>query len=111
MTRQELDAIWQRYMHRNDLSNDLDEVYRAATQRITTHVTVKDIDMNEVLAVFPSLLISAGMLYLHRLSQDDIGMQREAEQFEIERGGYAMFKAVQQRENATPLIGGNFSAP
>lgn len=79
MTRQELDAIWQRYMHRTDLVADLDEVFDRAGERIQERLLFATVDLADILENAPRMYVHAGLVYLHELSQDDEGGARETQ--------------------------------
>lgn len=78
MTKQELYAIWQRWVHRNDLTADLDEIYRQADQTIHDRV-LQPVTTGEILETYPNLFVHAGLVKLHTLAQDDEGMMREGQ--------------------------------
>lgn len=105
MTRTELDAIWERYMHRTDLAADLDEVYRWATQAILTRLMRSDTDTDKILEDFPSLYVHAGLIRLHQLAQDDDGAMRENQAFAISADYYAMKNSL--TVNEPPVRMGN----
>ena len=78
MTLSELKAVWQRYIHRTDLSADTDTVYTLISEQIPHRlISFPDVDMDTILATYPRMLVHGGLAYLHELAQDDEGMQRE----------------------------------
>lgn len=81
MTEAELFSVWERFMHRNDLSADLDTVYVIAKERVNERL-LQDADITEILADRPRVLIHAGLVYLNELAQDDEGINREQGFFE-----------------------------
>jgi hypothetical protein len=69
-------------MHRTDLDADLDDTYLFATAKIVNRMMQPGLDINEVLAEQPQVLVHAGLVYLAELAQDDVQMQREQTLFE-----------------------------
>lgn len=81
MTETELKDLWARWMHRNDLTGDVDTVYDLAVQRVQERMLLP-IDPADVLANAPRMLIHAGLSYLHELARDGEGQDIEDARFE-----------------------------
>ena len=90
MTRSEWDAAMQRYMHRNDLTQDLDLTFTLSTQKIFDRLLRTDTDTDAILDVAPALYVHAGLMVLMEVSQDDVGLVREGQLFENSAVNYAM---------------------
>lgn len=82
MTQQELYDVWTRWMHRNDLTADLDTIYTFAAEKVNERLLFKVVDVADILANSPRMLVHAGLWYLHEMAQDDVGLQREMTLFE-----------------------------
>src|SRR5210317_763162 len=90
MTRSEWDAAMVRYMHRSDLSADLDQVFDYATSKIENAWMRKNVlsgttpmfnSADDMLAYAPLPYLHAGLMYFQELVQDDEGMMREMTRF------------------------------
>ena len=86
MTRDQWDDAMIRWMHRNDITSDLDTVWTFAVDqfykswmRSGTEALYADDDA--LLDSAPRVMHHAGMMFLHELAQDDPGLQREATLF------------------------------
>ncbi len=88
MTDAEIRAVWERFSHRADVTADLDVVAVLAGERIRSRLMIwgdpfpDQAAIDDSKAMAPQLWISAGLIELHRLAQDDNGMSREATVFE-----------------------------
>ncbi len=98
MTEQELKDLWQRYMHRRDLQGDLDMTYALAQDRVEERLMFKTVDMAEILATSPRMLIHAGLMQLAELAQDDIQAQRERAQFEDAVADYSYRRSIDETD-------------
>ena len=101
MTKTELFDIWERYMHRNDLSADLDTTYTLASERITERLLSTTVDLATILADSPRMFVHAGLCSLHELAQDDEGLTREEAKFEQAVQDYALRNSI---NNVTPAM-------
>jgi len=103
MTRAEWDAVMLRFMHRQDVQADLEDVFRLAVARVREGWMRGDLpfaDDDALLAYAGRALHHAGLMHLHELAQDDSGLGRERYLFE-----YAM-SDIQFRwslDNVTPV--------
>lgn len=86
MTIDEIRAAWLRWMHRKDVTADLDDVQTFAqtliVQRLMYGAPPAGWDTDELVASMPTVWLSAGLIYLHELAQDDDGLARESQLFE-----------------------------
>ena len=101
MTRSEWDTAMERYMHRNDIVQDLDLTFILATQQINDRLKRDDTDTAAILDTSPSLYIHAGLTQLMEIAQDDVGLIREAQLFEQSINGYAMKYSI---DNVIPKM-------
>ena len=90
MTRDQLNAAWQRYMHRTDLTADLDLTYTLAAERVTERLLFDDVDLALILEQQPRMLLHAGLNQLAELAQDDVQAQREQGLFETAVQDYSI---------------------
>ena len=90
MTRPEWDTAMERYMHRNDIVQDLDLTFILATQKIFDRLLRSDTDTDQILDVAPALYVHAGLVQLMEIAQDDVGKQREETAFENSAVNYAI---------------------
>ena len=105
MTVSELYEIWTRYMHRSDLSADLNEVFRGSEQLIQTRLMfpATQADLDDILANWGSLYVHAGLIRLHELAQNDEGMMRESGMFGPLIDDYQFYRSM--RDNNTIAMG------
>lgn len=95
MTKTELYAYWERWMHRNDLTADLDTVYASAAQLVNESlISIASPDIDAILANSPRPLQHAGLVYLHQLAQDNDGMSRELSMFREAITDYALRTSI-----------------
>ena len=105
MTLDELKAFWTRWMHRRDLTADLDTVYALATDRVAGSLMSSTMTVTDILANYPRMLQHAGLVYLHELAQDAEGEQRELRHF---NDALADFEFRQSRvDNPAPAMARN----
>lgn len=102
MTLSELKAIWARYMHRSDLTADLDTVYALAQQRAQERV-LAPLDLDDLLANNPRMLIHAGLCHLHELAQDDEGLAREMALFNEAVTDFSIYMSRQRNATVDPF--------
>ena len=106
MTEEELQNIWTRWMHRNDLQEDLDTVYLMAStktvQRLLLPVLIEDL-MTEA----PRIMVHAGLIYLHQLARDDAGQRQEMTHFEDACQEYSLWKSRDMRPTVDPFSYGD----
>ena len=110
MTRSEWDAAMVRYMHRSDLSADLDQVFDYATSKIENAWMRKNVlsgttpmfnSADDMLAYAPLPYLHAGLMYFQELVQDDEGMMREMTRFSDEM---STVQHKWSRDNVTPRM-------
>ena len=77
MTETELKAIWVRYMHRNDLTADLDTTLELVQSRISERLMLSEIDVGAILEDNPRMFVHGGLCYLAELARDTEQMQLE----------------------------------
>lgn len=77
MTEAEIRAAWLRFMHRSDLAEDLDFVWRTARAMISARSMRRAPDLDAILNDTPQVYLHAGLVYLHELAQDEEGIARE----------------------------------
>ena len=95
MTEQELKDQWTRFMHRNDLAADLDEIYGYAAQLVYERlISITAPSIDDIVANSPRPMPHAGLIYLHELAQDDNGMMREMDRFESAIQDYALRTSI-----------------
>lgn len=89
MTRQQWDANMQRFMHRSDLSADLQTVFDYAVKLVherwnnpNARNTPIFADDDALLDYASRAMHHAGLIYLQELAQDDQGLQREMSMFD-----------------------------
>jgi hypothetical protein len=82
MTQAELYNAWQRYMHRSDLSADMDLTYKLAVEMVTERLMHAGMTAPQIQDEHHSSFLHAGLCYLHELAQDDEGRSRELRAFE-----------------------------
>jgi hypothetical protein len=112
MTKANILATWSRYMHRNDLSTDLDQVYEFAGLMISQQY-LGDIDLDELGPDYPRqarLWQHAGLMYLNELAQDDASGSRESQLFQIALRDYAQNRSAELSPDA-PQMKGKVYAP
>ena len=95
MTKQELYAIWERGMHRNDLAADLDDVYLFASEVSVNSMMYADATVDDLLLTAPQIMVHAGLMYLAELAQDDVQLERETMKFRTSTGDWQMRRSVQ----------------
>ena len=80
MTRADWDAFIQRWMHRNDLSGDLDKIHDMSAERVDGDWlgTVPWATDDERLSQVPNAMRHAGLMFCGELTQDDEQIMREA---------------------------------
>ena len=100
MTQQELEAAWQRYMHRTDLSEDLATVNAFANEKVTGRLLFSTVDLAQILADTPRMLFHAGMTYLAELAQDDEQLMREENRFEEAVSDYSYRRSLTDNPKA-----------
>ena len=105
MTKQELfDNFWVRYMHRNDLSADLEPTFAVVDSMITERLFSFDVDsalLDLILMNSPRVYIHGGLMYLHELAQDNDGLAREMERFETALQTFCVWYASQTEATAS----------
>jgi len=101
MTRQELDATWTRYMHRSDLSADLDTAYDLTAERISERLYKPTVDIDDILLNSPRMLVHGGLAYLAELAQDDEQLNREMQLFGEAVTDYSQRDSITTRPTAT----------
>ena len=89
MTEADLKALWARWMHRRDLTEDMDTVYAMAQLRVQERMLLS-VNIATVLAEAPRMLIHAGLAYLHELVRDAEGQGIEDQRFEEAVTDYSM---------------------
>jgi hypothetical protein len=77
MTRVELDAAWTRYMHRNDLTADLDQTMALTEDRIRGRLMFKTVDLPAILDTDGGIYLHGGLIELADMVQDTEQMQKE----------------------------------
>lgn len=93
MTRAEWNAAMQRYMHRADITGDLDQTFafaQGAFDDAWMGQTLPYTDDASLLAMGGRPMTHAGLSYLHELAQDDVGHQREVGMFNAAMAGLQM---------------------
>lgn len=93
MTRAEWNAVMQRYMHRADLTADLDQTFEFAQTQFDNFwmgATLPYTTEADLLALAPAAMTHAGLSYLHELAQDDGGLSRENQLFGNAMGAVQM---------------------
>jgi len=83
MTRAQWNSVMVRYMHRADLTADLDQAFefaKGATDEAWMGALPWSTD-DELLAQVPRMMTHGGLMYLHELAQDDTGQARETNAF------------------------------
>lgn len=96
MTQQDIFDAWTRWMHRNDLTADLDTVYGFAGNLIAQRY-LGPIDLDPAGLDYPNqanMWHHGGLVYLHTLAQDDAGLQREAVLFDNALRDYTFFTSL-----------------
>lgn len=101
MTQAELYAAWERYMHRKDLSEDLDLVYTLVTEQVQSRLMFEMVSMSIILQNTPRMLLHAGLTYLAELAQDDEQLQREQLRFEQAAQDFSMRYSI---DNTVPVM-------
>ena len=101
MTQQELEAIWVRYMHRNDIAQDFATTYLLATEAIKTRLMyVYDdttVPFDEyILAEAPQLYVHAGLLQLAEMAQDDTQLERETMKFGQAAKDWQLYRSIKE---------------
>lgn len=85
MTLDEIRAAWLRWMHRKDVTADLDVVQVFAETSIVNRLMYPAPEAgwatDDLVEQMPVVWLHAGMMYLHELAQDDEGLAREARAF------------------------------
>jgi hypothetical protein len=94
MTISELYAAWARYMHRNDLSADLDTTFTFASKRIENAMLHSPVDLPQLLIDEPQLYLHAGLMQLAELAQDDEQAQRERSLFTVAASDYQLQRSL-----------------
>ena len=109
MTRAELDAVWQRYMHRNDIDTDLDTVFDLTGQKIREQLlSIATVDLVTILQDHASLYVHGGLAYLHELAQDDEGAMREITLFDDALSDFSYWWSVHNNATISPT---NYTVP
>ena len=95
MTQQELKDQWLRFMHRNDIVGDVEEIYGYAAQLVYERlISISQPSIDDIVANSPRPMLHAGLIYLHELAQDDNGIMREMDRFESAIQDYAMRTSI-----------------
>ena len=100
MTRDDLNATWTRYMHRADLSADLDTAYDLTVERIEERL-YGTVDIDTILLSSPRMLVHGGLAYLAELAQDDEQLGREMQLFDGAVTDYSQRYSLTARPTAT----------
>jgi hypothetical protein len=100
MTEAELHSLWARFMHRSDLEADLEAIFALASERVKNRLLWIDPDIATILVDAPGCMLHAGLMLLHELAQDDEGIAREAQLFDVACSAYSMRHSLQ---NVTPV--------
>jgi hypothetical protein len=109
MTKAEIQAAWTRYMHRADLSADLEQVWDHAGQMIENRLMQTKVDLAEIATSSPQLYLHAGLTYLHELVMDDEGLAREESRFASALADYAMRWSLKNSDAQSILYGGRLA--
>jgi hypothetical protein len=109
MTKDEIQAAWTRYMHRSDLSADLEQVWVFAGQMIENRLMQTTVDLDAIAASSPQLYLHAGLTYLHELAMDDEGLAREENRFASALSDYAMRWSLTHSDAQSILYGGRLA--
>ncbi len=94
MGKEELFALWARWMHRNDLDGDLDAVYEFAAAASIDRMMNTNLTIEILLDEAPQIIFHAGMMYLAELVQDDTQLERETMKFGTTATAYQMRKTL-----------------
>lgn len=98
MTEQELFDLWERWMHRNDMTADMPTVYSLSKLRVQERMLL-GVTIEDVLANAPRTLVHAGLSYLHEIAQDAEGKTVEDMRFEEAIKDYSF--ALSRQESPT----------
>lgn len=102
MTEAELYGIWERWLHRSDMTADLDTVYLMASQRIKERV-IGSVDLAALLENSPRMFVHAGLAYLHEIARDLDGQDLETALFETAADEYQMRASIDARATIDPF--------
>ncbi len=88
MTQQELFDTWARYMHRSDLTADMDLTKTLADARISGSLILYDVDLADILENHAELYIQAGLINLSQLTRDTEQISISSEMFQSAVSAY-----------------------
>ena len=108
MTQQELYDTWVRYMHRNDLQQDMATTYALAGNEITNRLLYAAPDLAEILATEPQLYVHAGLLALAEIAQDDEQMARSEGRLQRDLQAWSLRHSIDTSDGVatSPSYGG-----
>lgn len=99
MTKEEIQAVWTRYMHRADLAADYDDTWLFASNTVLNRLMYTPVDMDALRDTQPQLFVHAGLMYLAELAQDDVQLERETMKFTTTADTFMRMRSIQ-----TPAI-------
>ncbi len=94
MSEEELKALWTRWMHRNDIAADTDDVFAFASAASVDRMMNTNLTIEIILAEAGQIVFHAGMMYLAELVQDDNQLQRETMKFATTADAFQMRKTL-----------------
>ncbi len=103
MTRADWNNTMLRWAHRRDVEPDLDQVWLYAKETFLNAWPQREPPVTSdegILDVAPSPMHHAGLMYIHQLAQDDVGMEREARLFDSAMTDFVMGWSLQK---VTPM--------
>ena len=104
MTVEEIRAAWVRWMHRRDMTDDLDTVEAFARNTIRERIMFKQPNNDDLELYGSQVLFQAGMMYLHQLAQDDDGLARVTQLFAASCDDYVIGLSIRNRPTATATL-------
>lgn len=108
MTLAEIQAAWQRYMHRADLSADMATVTEFASAKVVGSLMYLPdpsvpLTLDDLTDAMPRMWLHAGLCYLHDLAMDDEGLMREEALFrQASQDHHLLRSQVEVSPRATP---------
>lgn len=95
MTKEEIQDVWERYMHRADLTSDLEDTWTFASNATINEMMYTPVDLDELIADQPQVMVHAGLMQLAELAQDDVQLERETMKFKTTADAWMMNRSIQ----------------
>ena len=95
MTESEIEAAWIRWAHRQDIDADISDVRAFAQGHTNNRILIDGVTYLDTIAAAPQAYLSAGLIYIHDLAQDDESLQRELAMFDNAISGWMIKRSVE----------------